>query len=657
MRPLLRRARNRLVLFLALACALLGLADLELFHLQVMRARDPSDSSIWRPARVVEEGRRADIVDCRGGVLATSVREVDLRAYTRGIVKVGSRDYPRELADRLAKLCGVDPATTLANLANEKCDWLLLARGIRDPGVIADLRKLTGKPGFRALSLETRFVRDYPRGALLAPLIGWTGWQRAIDNPDGLTAGVAGIEALCDVALTAVRGERLVERDGLKSDMLDPDLPASAARDGRAVQLTIEPIAQEIVETAIDAGVTEFSPDWAEILVLDPRTSEVIAIAQRPTPRAPLPALLPTPAPHSKPSAADRAASAAVTATNQAELARHQFLAVHRVYPPGSSFKPFMLGLVLGEKKATPDTLIDCENGAAQFGSRVIHDTHPKGLLTATQVLVESSNIGMSKLALSLVPGDSKRGSLAFQPVLDHLARLGFGSRICALPGEENGMVPPLKSMDRNYTLASLSFGQQIQVTALQMAAACVAVANGGTWRAPRFVRAIEGESGAWTAVPPPDGEGRKAFSAGTAAELRRMLACVVEDGATKRWKPVGWSMAGKTGTAQDERHREISISSYWCFAPVHDPRFLVLTVLHDPKHGRFAADNAAKVAGHVMGELLTRFNVPQDRREEVAATTTAIATPATGSTRFADLALADPRSEVVASPVVGEGR
>lgn len=652
MRARLRQARYRSVFVLALACGLLACAAARLCWLQISRQRDPRSLVAWRTFAIEEQGRRGDLLDARGGVLATSVREVDLRVWTSGVVATARHDYPALLAEELARLVGADPAKTRATLATPG-KWVLLARGVRDPGVIADLRRLAKKPGYRALSLETRFVREYPRKELFAPLLGWVGWQPppAADPtaaPEGRFVGVSGFEERCDAALTPTRGARYVQRDGRQSEMVDPAFPEEPWRDGRAVQLTLDPLAQVAIEEQLDAAMEEFRPDWAQVIVLDPRSSDVLAIGQRPTPRQPMPQLAPVR------SDASAEAKAQIAAANEIELRRHQTFAVHRVYPPGSSFKPLMLGLVLEQGKATPDTLVDCENGTAFFGKRPIRDTHPKSLLTATGVLVESSNIGMSKLVLSLVPDDAKRGSRAFQPILDHLRRLGFGVRVGGFAGEENGIVPPLKAMDRNYALASLSFGQQIQVTALQMATACAAIANGGLWRAPRLVHAVSGDAG-WEVVPPLPGGDRVVFSSRTAAMVRGMCERVVDDGATKRWKPRGWSMGAKTGTAQDEKNHDISISSYWCFAPVAAPRFLVLTILHHPRRGRFAADNAGKVGGAVMGALLERFDVPRDRPEELLRADGD--GPAAKHSESLDPPLSSGEPGVVVSPAVGEER
>ncbi len=611
MRATMRRARHRSFFLLAFACLLLGIVEARLFQLQVLRARSPSNSSIYKHLRLEEEGRRGDVRDARGGLLATSVREVDVRVWTTGVVATKRRDARAELAERLAELCGVDPEETLRKLARPD-RWTLLASGIRDPRVIAELRDLCRRPGLHAVTLETRFVRDYPRGAVLAPLLGWTAWQPCsrdpsdpLFEPEGVTRGVAGIEARFESELAPRRGHRIVEQDGRQREMVDPELACEPAADGRTVVLTIEPLAQSLVEEAVDAAVTEYSPGCAQIVVLDPGSAEVLAVAQRPTPAQPRPS-----------GGAD-------------ESSLHHLLPMERVYPPGSSFKPFMLGLVLERGAATPDQLIDCEHGAAKFRSRgharTIHDSHPHGTLTATQVLVESSNIGMTKLVLGLVPADVRKGDAAFRPVLDHVARLGFGAPVHGFVGEASAMVPALADTDSIYTLASLAFGQGISVTALQMAAACAAVANGGTWRPATFLRAV-GLASPRTAFTPP-----------TAAVLRTMLQRVVEQGATRSFRPRGWSMGGKTGTAEDERRHKTPVTSYWCFAPVVDPRFLVLVVLDDPKRGRFAADNAAKVAAGLMGRLLERFEVARDRPDEASATGT--------------------RGAVVVSRPVGEGR
>jgi cell division protein FtsI (penicillin-binding protein 3) len=630
MRTPMRRARYRSVFLIVLACLLLGLAELRLFHLQVLRARDPADSAIWRRFSLEEQGRRGDILDARGGVLATTVREVDVRVWTSGVAATRAHDRPRELAEKLAALVGVEPAKTLATLAKPG-QWTLLASGIRDPRAIAELRDLARSPPFRALSLETRYVRDYPRGSFVAPLLGWVSWQkseRAKDDPlfepDGVTRGVAGVESLCERELAPSKGRRSFDRDGRQREMADPSLPETTARDGRAIELTIEPLAQSLVEESIDAAMAEFKPTWAQILVLDPLSGDVLAVAQRPTPAAPRPIVT---GPHD---------------ATDAEL--HHFLPVERVYPPGSSFKPFMLGLALEKGVVTPGETIDCEHGAATLrqgrSARTIHDSHRHDALTATGVLVESSNIGMAKIVLRLVPADARKGDPAFQPILDHIAGLGFGKQAYGFAGEARAIVPARRATDRLYALASLAFGQGISITTLQMAAACAAVANGGTWRPARFVRAIEDESGELAPVPE-ERETRTVFSPATAATVKSMMRQVVEQGATRRWKAPGWSMAGKTGTAEDERRAKTPVTSYWCFAPVEQPRFLVLAVLDEPKLGRFAADNAAKVAAPLLGRLLERFEVPRDE----------------GSARLSALPLSRTGDGVVVSRAVGEGR
>ena len=202
MRARLRQARYRSVFVLALACGLLACAAARLFWLQISRQRDPRSLAAWRTFAIEEQGRRGDLLDARGGVLATSVREVDLRVWTSGVVATARNDYPALLAAELARLVGADPAKTRATLATPG-KWVLLARGVRDPGVIADLRRLAKKPGYRALSLETRFVREYPRNELFAPLLGWVGWQPPPADdpaaaPEGRFVGVSGFEARCD---------------------------------------------------------------------------------------------------------------------------------------------------------------------------------------------------------------------------------------------------------------------------------------------------------------------------------------------------------------------------------------------------------------------------------------------------------------------------
>jgi cell division protein FtsI/penicillin-binding protein 2 len=643
MRTMLRRARYRAVFLLVFAVFLFGAVEVRLFVLQVVRGRSTERSSMYKAEPETEHGRRGDILDRRGGVLATSLRTFEVWSYNLENL------YPRAtaeeraksgiaIAEELSRITGVDPHAVVEALAGER-KWTCLVGSIRNPAVVESLRRLTLEPRFRVLSVEEKFERIYPRGPLFAPVVGWTGWQASrypTDDPrydrDGEIRGIFGIELACEKELSAHDGRLLVRRDGRRREMLDPSLDEVAATEGRTVELTLDPLAQEAVERGLDAALEEFNPDWAQAVVIDPRDGDVLAVGQRPTPRSPRP-----------------------LDPEDAEL--HKLYCTQVLYPPGSSFKPFMLGLVLEKGLATPATTVDCSNGFAKFGSRQIHDVHPKGVLTAAEVLIHSSNIGMTKLVQKLVATNVKKGDPSFQPVLDHIKNLGFKRRISTLPYEEDGLLPRLRDMSLNQSLASLSFGQEIAVTSLQMATAAAAVANGGTWRPPRFVRAIgdgDGDGdGELVPVPADDARVHPVFSPAIGATLKGLCVRVVEEGGTAKWRPRGWSMGGKTGTAQNEKHHEIPISSYWCFSPVADPRFLVLVVLYHPKKGRFAADNAAKIAGSVMGELLTAYEIPADRPEEILAD----AAKAAATTHAPAGSRLPGRRSLISSPAVGEGR
>jgi cell division protein FtsI/penicillin-binding protein 2 len=637
MRTMLRRARYRAVFLLVFAVFLFGAVEVRLFVLQVVRARPTERSSMYRVEPETEHGRRGDLFDRRGGILATSLRTFEVWSYNlENLFPRASAEERAKgalvIANELSRLTGVDPRSVVESLAG-KTKWTRLVDSIRNPAVVDSLRKLTLEPRFRVLAVEEKFERVYPRGALFAPVVGWTGWQPsryppedARYDPDGEIRGVFGIELACEKELSAHDGRRLVRRDGRRREMVDPTLDEVAATEGRSIELTLDPLAQEAVDRGLDAALQEFAPEWAQALVIDPGSGDVLAVGQRPTPRSPRP-------------------------LDEEDAKKHKLDCTQVLYPPGSSFKPFMLGLVLEKGLATPTTRVDCSNGFARFGNRLIHDVHPKGELTVAQVLIHSSNIGMTKLVQKLVAPNVKKGDASFKPVLDHIKNLGFKRRISTLPYEEDGLLPRLRDMSLNQSLASLAFGQEIAVTSLQMATAAAAVANGGTWRPPRFVRAIEDDDGELVPVPP--AAAHPVFTPATGATLKELLVRVVEEGGTGRWRPHGWSMGGKTGTAQHELHHEISITSYWCFSPVADPRFLVLVVLYNPKKGRFAADNAAKIAGGVMGDLLTAFEVPADRPEELMAD----AAKAAARSRPPAAPRLPARLSLISSPAVGEGR
>jgi cell division protein FtsI (penicillin-binding protein 3) len=245
---------------------------------------------------------------------------------------------------------------------------------------------------------------------------------------------------------------------------------------------------------------------------------------------------------------------------------------------------------------------IDTAGGHWSYKGRRISDTHPVSVpLDPAGVLVHSSNVGMSKVALSMVPPDARQGSAAFRSIRDTLCLLGFGRcpGILSEDYESPGRVTPLDRWTRKYTLVSVSFGNEISVTPVQMAAAFAVLANDGLYVPPRIVERMISPDG--TQVTQPAAPACRIFSAKVCRAVRDMLVRVVDEGGSRHVKIKGLKVAGKTGTAEKLPARKEVTSSFVGFAPADDPALLALVVIDEPKDAHLASKVAAP---HVMAVL-----------------------------------------------------
>ena len=324
------------------------------------------------------------------------------------------------------------------NSANKKFLWIKrrLTRPRRKPSASSSCPPA---PGDFATSISAAIRRD----ALAAHVLG----LRDIDGK-----GRGGLEESLDTMLRGQEGRRTLIRDarGRVIDVADEeDIPP---RRGADVRTTLDAVVQTYVERELDRLVAEWKPQGACAIVQDPVTGEILAMASRPTfdPNDP------------------ESVSPAVWKNR----------AVAWMYEPGSTFKPFVVAGALERGLLSRDDEIDCGGGETHLGSRLLHDTHPYGRLSVTDVLVKSSNIGMAQIGARLSNEQLHATILSF----------GFGRPTgSGLPGEMPGMLRPFKEWS-SYSNASLSIGQELAVTPLQMICAHSALANGGTWISPKLV-------------------------------------------------------------------------------------------------------------------------------------------------------------------------
>jgi cell division protein FtsI (penicillin-binding protein 3) len=344
-----------------------------------------------------------------------------------------------------------------------------------------------------------------------------------------------------------------------------------AAQDGHDLTLALDSKIQSLAFGALKAAVEAQRAKAGAIVVLDVRTGEVLALANMPT----------------------------YNPNNRARLTGAQLR--NRVmtdnFEPGSTLKPFTVGLALETGRLTPRTLIQTAPGSFTIGSYTIHDAHPGGALTVAQVIQKSSNVGAAKIALSL-PREEMHA--LFQ-------RVGFGAAPrLGFPGEASGRLREAKTW-RPIEQATMAYGHGISVSLIQLAHAYTVFARDGELVPLSLVK---------TAGAAP---GERVFSAEVAREMREMLESAVQPGGTApRARIMGWRVAGKTGTAHKQENGGYAankyVSSFVGFAPASDPRLVIAVMLDEPSAGQYYGGAvAAPVFAQVMQGALRLIGAPYD--------------------------------------------
>jgi cell division protein FtsI (penicillin-binding protein 3) len=509
-----------------------------------------------------------DLLDRDGRVLATSIVARSLFVVPENIAN------PWPCAQRLARALHLDPDRLCERLqqSDKKFAWVKRRLTAEDEQAVRALRLPAGAWGFRE-----EYVRRYPQGNLAAHVLG-------LRDVDGICRG--GLEQSLEVVLRGESGRRTLYRDA-RGHVIDvPDDTDVPPQPGRSVVTTLDSVIQLYAERELDRVVEEWKPQGACALVQDPASGEILAMASRPAfdPNHP------------------------EGVSDDAWKNR----AIAWIYEPGSTFKPFVVAGAMDRSRVHPDEEIDCAGGETRLASRVFHDTHPYGLLNVGDVLVKSSNIGMSRIGARLTNAE----------LFATIATFGFG-RVpgSGLPGEIGGVLRPVKLWS-SYSNASLSIGQELAVTPLQMIAAHSALANGGTLKSPKLVlRTLNSPADSATDLPMTSSVVSRATDRATARWLvEGPMRDVVLRGTGTRANLPGYSVFGKTGTAQklDPATGAYSadryVSSFLCGAPTENPRVVVLVVVDEPSTGsHYGGTVAAPAAAEILRQTLAYLRVPRD--------------------------------------------
>jgi cell division protein FtsI (penicillin-binding protein 3) len=503
--------------------------------------------------------KRGPILDRNGQVLAVSSGAETLYALP------GRVDDAGRLARRLAPVLG-EPAGEIARRLDTTKRFVFVKR--RLPPAVAQAVREMREP---ALGFLEESLRLYPNRELAAQVVGFEG---------GEGKGLGGIEQAWDAHLAGQEGRALVERDALGREVTGAPVILKASRPGQGVVLTLDATLQYLAEKEVDAAWRRTRARAAMAVAMDPRTGEILALAIRPTFNP----------------------NAFAGATDDERRNR----AVTDPFEPGSTFKVILAAAALEEGVIRPTDRVYGENGAITIANATIHDWKKYGWLTFSEVLQNSSNVGSIKVGLSL----------GKERYYKYITGFGFGTATGAgLPGESRGQ---LRAPDRwsGLSLATMSIGQEISVTALQMVASFAAVANGGRLMQPQIVRAVLDEQGREARSFEPKAV-RQVISPETARVLTGMMTKVVSEGTGHNAAIAGFEVAGKTGTAQKlepgtrRYSRAPGVLSFVGFAPADDPRLAMIVLLDEPKNEKWGSEAAAPIFAAIGAEALRYLHAP----------------------------------------------
>jgi cell division protein FtsI (penicillin-binding protein 3) len=522
------------------------------FWLQgVQGAKLASEAAYQQTDVVTVPALRGSLLDRYGNALAVSEDAATIFAtpyQVRGA---------RRTAAKLARILGIGRGEVLRSLT-ESSGFSYIARKVSLP-TAARIARLH-LPGIGQLP-DSR--RAFPQGRLAAQTIGAVGTEGQ---------GLTGLEQREDPVLRGTDGERRIVKDALGRPIRLETL--EEARNGRNVRLTLDPAIEKEAERALAEIGETYSPKGATAIVMEPRSSQLLAMANWP-PFDP----------------ADLAKASPEDLMNRATGFN---------YEPGSTFKAFTVSAALEEGVVTPASTFTIPP-SLQVADRTIKDAEEHGTeaLTVAEILAKSSNIGAVEIGLQLGATRYSRW----------VGRFGFGRPTgVRFPGEERGIVPALSEYSGS-TMGNLPMGQGLAVTPMQMVAGYAAIADGGILRQPRLIERIGG-------MPVREPRGHRVISAGVAAQVRTMLEGVLEAGGTASAVSVpGYTLAGKTGTAQVAENGGYSetkyVASFIGFAPAQDPRLLVAVIVDQPQGEIYGASVAAPAFGKIAAFALPYLGVP----------------------------------------------
>ncbi len=559
----LDKPRWRVFIVATLLIALFAMVSVKALELQIL-----DRERAFKIARKQHHGtstllpRRGKIFDRNGKELAVNI---DVKSVYANPKKVTN---PSETAKILSEKLNLSQKKILNRVSSDKSFvWI---KRLADSESVEELQNLD----ITGLGYIPEPKRIYPNGHLLGQVIGIT---------DVDSVGIEGIEYHYDSLLTGKTRKITLKRDARGHKILnDPSEIQEIDQyktSGHDIVLTIDSQIQYIVERQLKEGIEEVGGEKGMAIIMNPETGEVLAMASYPF-------LDPN------------------NFSKFPEVNRRN-LPIWYAHEPGSTMKVFLASSALDDKKVNPNSKFNCENGRRRIGSAVIRDIKPRGTLTVAEIVKYSSNIGASKIGELL--GRDK--------YYKYLNKFGFGKKTgMGLPGESSGLLAAPRKWGP-IELATISFGQGISVTSLQLVTALSAIANGGYLMKPYVIEKIVGPDGNVIEQNSPEVVTR-AISYDTSYQMKQIMQGVVENGTGKKAQIPGFSVAGKTGTAQIPNpksggyYSDRYIASFIGFAPVEDPEIVMVVVVEAPRKKTHGGSVAAPIFKQIAEKVLFHMGI-----------------------------------------------
>jgi cell division protein FtsI/penicillin-binding protein 2 len=524
------------------------------FWLQGVQGASLASQAAYQQTEVVKvPGLRGDLLDRSGNKLAASEDAATIYATPYQVKN------PPAAAARLAPILGEPKGEVLEALSAEG-GFSYVAQKV-DLGTAAKVEALD----IEGLGQLPDSRRTYPQGEMAGQVIGAVG----TDNQ-----GLTGLEAGEEEVLGGSDGERRIVNDALGEPIRLETV--QEAEDGEDIQLTLDPVIQRETEAALNGVGEIYSPKGATAIVVDPRTSQILAMANWPP----------------------------VDPADLSEVSNEDLLneATGFTYEPGSTFKAFTISAALEEKLVTPASEFVLPP-TLQVADRTIEDAEPRGTetMSVATILAHSSNVGAATIGTEVGPEKFDRW----------IRRFGFGRPTgVQYPAEEQGLLLDLDEYSGS-TLGNESIGQGLSVTPMQMVAGYTAIANGGRLRPPQLIKRVGDE-------PVDEPKGKRVISPQVASEVREMLEGVLAPGGTASEVSVpGYTLAGKTGTAEVAEDGGYSktkyVASFIGFAPAQNPQLLAAVIVDQPQGEIYGGSVAAPAFGRIAEFALPYLGVPQE--------------------------------------------